>query len=220
MIIFVFLRNRLADLKKKWIIEVVYPKKYPMMHLKSITNKRILQNSVALFIEPNVEIKNSKILIGKHTYIGNNTIIDSCNKIGSFCSISRDVKIGMKNHPLTYISTSPIFYSKYRKWVNNSLFDDSELKTVEIEDDVLISANVVIINGVKVGRGAIIAAGAVVVDDVMPYSIVGGVPAKVLKMRFDDETIESLEKSKWWLWDDEKLKSRLDLIKKPKEFVL
>jgi len=73
-----------------------------------------------------------------------------------------------------------------------------EIHHVMIGNDVWIGQNVSIINGVSIGDGAIIATGAVVTKNVPPFSVVGGVPAKVLKMRFDEETIEFLKREKWW----------------------
>ncbi len=115
----------------------------------------------------------------------------------------------MVNHPLNYISTSPVFYSKYRRWIHQNRFDERVLKRVIISDDVLISANAIILNGVKIGRGAVIGAGAVVNKDVEPYSIVAGVPAKLIRYRFNFEVIKELEDSKWWELGDKKLKSMI-----------
>jgi len=202
-----------------WIVEIKYPKIYPHGHIKSIIPKKILSNTTGLFIEKNVVIKNHNIKIGKHTYIGSNTIVDTCDKIGAFCSISSDVKIGLKNHPLDWISTSPVFYNKYRRWVSDELFNESFSKTVIIEDDVLISANVLIINGVTIGRGAVIGAGSVVTKEVPPYAIVAGNPAKIIRYRFDEELIKQIELSKWWEMDDKELRNSLIFANNPKIFL-
>ena len=77
---------------------------------------------------------------------------------------------------------------------------------VMIEEDVWIGSNVVILSGVRIGRGAVIAAGAVVTKNVEPYSVVGGIPAKKIKMRFSDNSIKKLEISKWWTWNIEQIR--------------
>jgi len=123
-------------------------------------------------------------------------------------------------HPIHYFSTSPVFYSKSRKYVKEEIFDEYEYSgyTV-IENDVWIGVNVVVLAGVKVGNGAVIASGATVTKDVPAYAIVGGVPAKIIKYRFDEGTISKLLDSKWWESDVQKLVKRPDLIDKPLEFI-
>lgn len=96
------------------------------------------------------------------------------------------------------------------EWVGNS--------KVRIGNDVWIGANAVILPGVTVGDGAVIAAGAVVTKDVKPYSIVGGVPAKLIKYRFEPWQIELLLKLKWWDWPLEKIKENITLFQNPKKF--
>jgi acetyltransferase-like isoleucine patch superfamily enzyme len=214
-----FIINRFRELKKKWIIERKYPNIYPHGMLKSIVSDYVLKNSFGLFIEENVQIRNSNIHIGKHVYIGNNTIVDACKSIGAFSSIASDVKIGVRDHPLDYISTSPVFYSSYRNWLKESSFNDGVNRNVVIEEDVLISSNVIILNGVTIGRGAVIAAGAVVNKDVEPYCIVGGIPAKKIRMRFDKEVIEKIEKSIWWEKEDTKLKDLIKYAYNPISFI-
>ena len=147
-------------------------------------------------------VRVNKCTIGRYTYIANNSIVSNAT-IGSFCSISLGVKIGLGFHPLDYPSTSPVFYSKNNPlnicFVENSAV--KERQATVIGNDVLISANVFILDGVKIGDGAVIAAGAVVINDVLPYEIVGGIPAKRLKMRFSENTIEELKNIKFWDWD-------------------
>ena len=123
-------------------------------------------------------------------------------KLGRYCSIASGVRFLGANHPIDHFSTSAIFYNK-------SLgYDVKDVKRHDliIEDDVWIGLNVCITCGCKrIGRGAIIGAGSVVTKDVEPYTIVGGVPAKVIRKRFDDDRIAQLEASKWWKKDPKQL---------------
>ncbi|WP_146260759.1 CatB-related O-acetyltransferase [Breznakibacter xylanolyticus] len=214
-----YCRHLIQLLRIEWIIEINYPKNYRSGKIRSLINPNLLKKTTGLFIEEHVIIKNPNIKIGKHTYIGNNTQIDSCSCIGAFCSISSNVKIGMRNHPLDYISTSPVFYSSYRNWCQKSTFDEKDIKTVIIEDDVLISANVIVLNGVTIGRGAVIGAGSVVTKDVPPYAIIAGIPAKIIRYRFSDDMIQRIELSRWWEKSDEILKSALIYANNPELFI-
>jgi acetyltransferase-like isoleucine patch superfamily enzyme len=122
-------------------------------------------------------------------------------KIGKFCSIAQNVSTGLGKHPLNnFVSLHPAFYST-NKQCGISFSDQEyfkELATVEIGNDVWIGVNAVILDGVKIGNGAVIAANSVVTKDVIPYTIVGGTPAKLIKYRFSQDDIEFLETFKWW----------------------
>lgn len=145
--------------------------------------------------------------IGRYTYITTGCEISNC-KIGRFCSVAGGVKIGLGKHPVDHVSTSPVFYSSNNR-LRSCFYEDSsveEKSDVCIGNDVWIGTNAIIVNDVKIGDGAVIAAGAVVTKDVPPYSIVGGVPAKVIRSRFPEETVEKLLELKWWNSDDEQLK--------------
>jgi acetyltransferase-like isoleucine patch superfamily enzyme len=145
--------------------------------------------------------------INDYTYIASNSKI-SLTEIGKFCSIGPNFLCGYGIHPTNGISTSPSFYSN--KMQNGISFTDEckieERKKITIGNDVFIGMNVSILDGVTIGDGAVIGAGAVVTKNVEPYAIFGGVPAKLIKYRFDSETIEKLLKIKWWNWEKEKLK--------------
>ncbi|KAA8672642.1 CatB-related O-acetyltransferase [Pantoea dispersa] len=138
------------------------------------------------------------VSIGKFTYIRENSHIDSCVKIGSYCSIAANVTIGPDNHPLNWLSTHPF------QCVNTPRLDymhgNDNTPTI-IGNDVWIGRGALILKGVSVGHGAIIGGGAVVTKDVPPYAIVGGNPARIIKYRFNKDTIRELMELKWWDMD-------------------
>ena len=133
--------------------------------------------------------------------------------IGKFCSVASFVRINTTNHP-TYerIAQHHFTYRSKRFGLGE---DDAEFfarrkeRSVAIGHDVWIGHNAIIMPGVIIGNGAVVGAGAVVTRNVEPYSIVAGVPAKRIKMRFADDLIVKIERSKWWDWDHETIKERL-----------
>lgn len=158
------------------------------------------------------------VTIGKYTSIySNNTInyskIGFCSytnfdcviqhaEIGNYCSIAHGVRIGLGSHPTHLFSTARIFYKSYnifRAPVLEEIVDFKEYELVRIGSDVWIGAESIIMDGVTIGHGAIVAAGAVVTKDVPPYAIVGGVPAKLIKYRFGEEQRKALLTTQWWL---------------------
>ena len=149
-----------------------------------------------------------RIRMGRYSYMGfYNSVCDT--NIGSFCSIASYCAIGGGKHPLNSVSTSPVFYLGHNSIGKNfSNIPEEENKGVEIGNDVWIGEAVFINDGVKIGTGAVIGSHSVVTRDVNPYSVVAGVPAREIRKRFDDETIEKLLESKWWEWSDEELKAK------------
>ncbi len=126
--------------------------------------------------------------------------------IGRFCSIADNVVIGGATHPLHWVSTSPAFYfgrDRLDKQLAKNTFNYEE-HTV-IEHDVWIGDGAMIKAGVTVATGAVIGMGAVVTKNIGPYEIWAGNPAKIIKKRFDDETIQKLLQSEWWNYSQEKL---------------
>jgi acetyltransferase-like isoleucine patch superfamily enzyme len=156
----------------------------------------------------------SKVSMGNFSYVGCDSSL--CNvDVGNFCSIGPDVKIGLSRHPSrTFVSSYPAFYCNHNtgcplSFREDKIFDDSAPKT-SIGNDVWIGSNVIIPGGVRIGTGAMVAAGSVVVNDVPPYAIVGGNPAKVIRLRFSDEQIEILLASEWWNWPIDKISRNAD----------
>jgi len=116
--------------------------------------------------------------------------------IGNYCSIAPGVHRLVGNHPLNMISTHPLFHLKDFGACTETKY---EYHHINIGNDVWIGTNAVILSGCEsIGNGAVIGAGAVVLKDIPPYAVVGGVPAKLIKYRFDEKTIKKIEDSKWW----------------------
>lgn len=137
--------------------------------------------------------------LGRYSYISHGSRIANC-EIGSFCSIGPNVVVAPGRHPVARLSTHPIFYSPEGQvpdiWVTSPAYRENG--RVKIGSDVWIGMNSVILDDVKIGDGAVIAAGSVVVGDVEPYSIVGGIPARHLRFRFSEDVRGILLGSKWW----------------------
>lgn len=140
--------------------------------------------------------------IGNYTYIAFGCRINNA-KIGNYCSIGPNVKIGLGSHPLNRVSTNPIFHDKnnplslqaehYRKYKTHDL--------TTIGSDVWIGANVVILDGLIIGTGSVIGAGSIVTKDVKPYEVVAGVPARHIKPRFSKDVVQRISSIKWYDYD-------------------
>ena len=131
--------------------------------------------------------------------------------IGSFCSIASNVIIQEYNHRVDTVSTYDVIAHICKE-------DELETTTtskgpINIEEGVWIGSSVVILSGVNIGRGAIVGAGSVVVDDIPPYAIAVGNPAKVIKYRFSEAAVKIIEDSKWWTWDNETIVSNKEFFK-------
>ena len=173
---------------------------------------KLVENSILdknTIINSPCSLKNVKIEYG--SYISQNSRITN-TQIGKFCSIGPNFLCGWGMHPLSGISTSPLFYSTNNQfgfsYTSKNIF--KETSEIKIGNDVFIGSNVTILDGVCISDGAVIAAGSVVTTDVPPYAIVGGVPAKIIKYRFTQDVILNLLKIKWWNFDTEKIKSISD----------
>lgn len=192
---------------------------YPRPHDKQIVYlKSVVDN-------PNIEI-------GEYT-IYNDFVNDPCDfeknnvlyhypingdklKIGKFCSIACGSKFlfTSANHTLGSLSTYtfPIFFDEWGLDAKNIRSAWDNKGDIVIGNDVWIGYEAVILSGVTIGDGAIIGTRAVVTKDVPPYTIVGGVPAKPIRRRFDDETIAELLRLRWWDWDKEKISRNISAI--------
>lgn len=192
----------------------------PLCHINSKTR-----------LEGRNKIGNSYISnshIGYASYIGDGCKLSNC-QIGRYCSIGANIKTIISTHPLSeFVSTHPVFFSLKKQAgftfvdeqrFKESIYYDRENKiAVKIGNDVWIGDEVTILGGVNIGDGAAIATGAVVTKDVPPYSVVGGIPAKIIKYRFSEEDIEFLLSFKWWNRDLEWIRSEAEHFKNIKDF--
>ncbi|WP_194242012.1 CatB-related O-acetyltransferase [Winogradskyella eckloniae] len=131
--------------------------------------------------------------------------------IGQFCSIARNVSMQVSNHAMSRATTYPIFKNIFNEEVNNDFISKGD---ITIGNDVWVGAHSLILSGVKINDGAIIAANSVVTKEVPAYAIVAGSPAKVIKYRFSPEVRAQLYAKKWWDWPIEKIKKESDFFKK------
>lgn len=190
---------------------------------------KILQKLKGKAIKNSTVDKEAKIEAGsvflsstmkKYSYCGYNCLFVNV-EVGAFCSISDNVVVGGGNHPLDWVSTSPAFY-KGRDSISKRLakleYDSSDAHTI-IGNDVWIGNGAYMKPGIRIGDGAVIGMGSVVTKDVEPYAIVAGNPAKVIRKRFDDATIQKLLDLKWWDWSDEKLAEYSDCFYDTNEFL-
>lgn len=136
--------------------------------------------------------------------------------IGKFCSIACGVKFlfNCANHTLKSLSTYtfPLFYEDWDLQKSDVVTTWDNKGDIVIGNDVWIGYEALIMAGVHIGNGVIIGSRAVVTKDVPPYTIVGGVPARPIRKRFTDDTIQKLEALKWWDWSYEKIKQSLPYL--------
>lgn len=174
-------------------------------------------------LEPGVELFNSALgdhvtlqrdacvtdaHVGRYSYVGRSACLNLVT-IGSFSSIGPGSLAGLGEHPVDFGSTSPALYSTRRQCGATFAPADAfpERRPIVIGHDVWLGARVFVRDGVTIGHGAIVAAGAVVTHDVAPYTIVGGTPAKLIRARFDDATAARLLALAWWSWPDARLQA-------------
>lgn len=174
-------------------------------------------------------ITNPNIIVGEYTYYDDSDGAENFEKhvthhyafngdkliIGKFCAIAKGVEFIMNgaNHRMCSVTTYPFNIMGCGWEKATPALEDLPLKgDTVIGNDVWIGQNVTILPGVHIGDGAIIGANSVVSKDVLPYHIVGGNPIKIIRKRFDDETIAFLLNLKWWDWYAEKIFDNLDIL--------
>ena len=197
-------------------MSTVYPDPNKLHPIKGVTRTVFLKNSIT----------NPQIIVGDYTYYDDPESVDSFEKnvlysfefmgdkliIGKFCQIATGVRFIMNgsNHAMDGISTYP-FKVFGEAWADASMNVVSKGDTI-IGNDVWIGNSATIMQGIKIGDGAIIGTNSLVTKDVEPYSIVGGNPARLIRKRFDDEIIDFLLTLRWWDWNVEKITEHLKAI--------
>ena len=216
----------LSDIKNipfvKWLIFF----RHKQIVLKRNSGKNLMlgkDNSVGTvkfglnnLLTDNITMSNCSI--GDFSYVNRNSSISNTD-IGKFSCIGSNVSIGLGIHPTDLVSIHPAFYTNKKDHYFAEKDHFQEYEKTKIGNDVWIGNNSIIMGGLTIGDGAVIAAGAVVTKNVEPYAVVGGIPAKVLKYRFTQNEIERIKGLEWWNWSVEKIKLNKDKFLSVEEFL-
>ena len=196
------------------MISYLWSKVFRKIRGKSIRKSMIHKTSK---VESGSNVSN--VRMGKHSFCGYDCEISNCN-IGSYVSIANNVIIGGGTHPMNWVGMSPVFYegrdSVKKKF--STFKRPPPMKTI-IGSDVWIGNNVLIKQGVTIGNGAVIGMGSVVTKNVKDYSVVGGVPSKEIKKRFNKDIIEQLVKIEWWNFSDNEIEKYAKFFNSPEIFI-
>lgn len=205
---------------KKTIKHFLLQRKFPKSKIfygASLDKDSLIGKNTVLF--NNVFLQN--VQVDDYSYIQSSSVLIN-TKVAKFCSIASNVQIGLPEHPLHMVSTSPIFYDNTQPlpffFADKKRFE-SDIKVTIVNDDVWIGYGAIIKSGVNIGVGAVVGAGAVVTKNVEPYSIVAGVPAKHIRYRFEKDIREKLLASKWWTFDENRLEKLVLCFDSPEIFI-
>lgn len=205
---------------------------------KRIASRRNVDVSHPELVHPEATITNSNIngmvrigkgsiikdcfILASDLHIGRNTSLWGPNidihsmlnpvRIGSFCSIARNVSIQEYNHRMERCST---YFFSSNVFDEGMEHDIASRGPITIGNDVWIASQVVICSGATIGDGAVIGANSVVLGEVPPYAVVAGSPAKILRYRFEEHIVERLIALKWWEWDDKRILRNRELFLEP-----
>lgn len=179
----------------------IYYKVLKKLRGRAIIDSRLHETAV---VYAGSEIVSSTI--GRYSYVGYDCKLDHC-EMGSFCSLSDHIFIGGAEHPTDWVSTSPVFQAvrnsgSSRRFAHHQV---PETAVTHIGHDVWIGHGATVKAGVTIGHGSVVGSGAVVTHDVPPYAIVAGVPARIIRYRFDEEQRSRLLASRWWELSESRL---------------
>src|ERR1700686_1870992 len=170
----------------------------------------------ATVLEPPVRVGQNTMIygskIGCYSYIGANSVVQAAT-VGRFCSSAWGITLGASAHPLDR-ATTHTFPWRSR---DGGFVDDRELsvETLRMGHDVWIGCNAVVLSGVTIGNSAVIAAGSIVTRDVPAYTVVMGVPARAVRLRYDEALVTRLSALSWWYWPTEVLRKHVSLFQAP-----
>lgn len=188
--------------------------------LRKVFNRSCVNRSN---IDKSAQIDIGSVVVGtsmdRYSYIGEHTSVLYA-EIGAFTCISNYCAIGGGSHPIDWVSVSPVFNTTkgiIKKKLG--LLRYSPFQKVYIGNDVWIGSHVLIKSGVTISDGAVIGMGSVVTHDVGSYEIWAGNPARMIRKRFDDETVNALLEIRWWEWDDKRIGENAEFFTSPKSLI-
>lgn len=198
----------IKQIVKEIVVRYYAKKKYTYVSSQSRVSVGMIKKNIEdhVYIDKKVKFYSNKSCIGRYTYISSGYIYNAV--IGRFCSIANDVCIGPGEHRITAISSYPMLN---RVWHEDAKYEFIDAPTI-IGNDVWIGHGVTVQCGVKIGDGAIIGSGAVVTKNIPAYAIAVGIPARVIRYRFDEKTVSNLMQLKWWEKDDMWLNEHKELF--------
>lgn len=168
-------------------------------------------------VEPGTSFVESTM--DRHSFCGYDCDI-AFAQIGAFTSIANGVVIGGGRHPMEWVGMSPVFYEgRDSVRAKFSTHKRPAPEPIAIGNDVWIGRNAIVLPGVEIGHGAVVGAGAIVTRNVPPYGVVAGCPAKLVKFRFEEETIHRLLEVAWWDFSDDELRKWADTFTEPEVFL-
>lgn len=195
---------------RKWLNHMLFTAGLKRFGVK-IAHHEVFDRHSEFLVEPDVIVHDCHVssppgavaTIGTHTYFRAHSQL-RFQAFGRYCSVAQEVRMGDSQHDMSLLSTSPF-------GPRGQMQRQPARPLPVVGHDVWIGARVIIMNGVSIGHGAVIGAGSVVTRSVEPYSIVGGVPARVIRKRFPDEIIQELLALQWWDYDPADL-ARLEFM--------